>query len=672
METESTEQEINNTYGPDFDVRSLMADAKDPFTGTLRDLRIDDRELPVAKNYSDWAFNVSGSNSRPWSRQLWALLHLFGEICPVCTKPNLYNDIFSIPKDMDGEDLSSRLVLLEYGVCPHCRSRKSDLIRQKKMPLRTEAVWVWGQRSGKSTTVVSGSSYHTHRFLKFPVMGTLTPAMDPATPLVASMVSLSFGKAFSVLWEPLKKHIANTPWYTELFRLLDYYGRQYGEELYNRRKEFLQFNHKNLVIRPTSPDWPSLRGDTRYEGIIDELGLFRLPDESEDATLNDADDTGEDTSKRANADEAHKSLENSLVTVRQAAEHLLLEKGVDFVPTGLLFGVSSPTSIRDKVMRLLAESRSDSGMHHMLGLQLPTWEVNPSIQRDSQVILNAFSRNAVKAERDFGANPPQTNNSYITVDTVTPLVQKFKNSHVLEYVYGPDGSMWGRAIKRSNVPPTPSILVLDAGLNNNSFAIHTMTLTPEGRIRTTCSCEVIPSRGRHINFNKMYSQAILPIAKANHSVFLAADQWQSLDTGHRFVEDCAYPKAKFKRFSLRRKHFDAVRQSMEEHMFLLPFPEVALDSLFDAEIENYRKFFLGKPVAHLLHQFTTIRDVGPTATPEKGIGMTDDLARAWFLGAYLIQDIKVVQLLRDAQKTLKLDTGSGSSVVGAFVSRGNY
>jgi len=654
---------IDAEYGETFDVRKLMRDAKDPLTGTLRDLRIDDRDLEVAKNYYDWCFRVSGRTEYPWARQLWIILKLHNELCPRCNRPDMFGDIMAIDKSMPGEELGDRLTILEYGVCPGCGARKSELVRSKEMNLYDELILTWGQRSGKSTTAVGASAYQLHRYLKFPMFGTLIPTMSTATPLTSAFVSLTFGKAFKVLWQPFRSLIASTPWYRELFKILDFYGNQYGEELYFRRKEFLQFVHKNLAVAPTSPAWDVLRGDTRYEGIIDELGLFRLPDEDE------GDEDAEDSSKRANADEAHKSLDNSLLTVRTAAEYLLLEKGMDAVPTGVLMGVSSPTSMRDKVMRLLAESKTDVGGSHMLGSQLPTWEVNPSISRTSRAIVSAYAKNPAKAERDFGANPVAGANAYLHGPYVASMFMKYRSTHKLIPVKGAGGEIWAVA-KQLRPVESPTLLVLDAGYTNNSFAIICFSLGANGTVKTETVCELMPE-GRRINFNQLYLNAILPIGRDNFSCAISADQWQSLDTLSRYVSDGPYSKTKYKKFSLARKHFDSVRQQINDQAFVLPAPEMDIADILERpdSVNNYRTFFYGKPVSHLAHQFVTIREVGAQACPEKGLGWTDDLARAWFLGAFLMQDQAVRKILLDARPYMPKASSGGASPIGIFVPR---
>jgi hypothetical protein len=74
------------TYSDDFDIVALMGEARDPDTGLLRDLRIDDRDLRQASSFYDYAFNIIGEDAHPpWIVQGWIGLMLFGEVCPVCS-----------------------------------------------------------------------------------------------------------------------------------------------------------------------------------------------------------------------------------------------------------------------------------------------------------------------------------------------------------------------------------------------------------------------------------------------------------------------------------------------------------------------------------------------------------------------------------------------------------
>lgn len=649
-------------YGDDFDIKALMASAKDPITNTLRNLKIDDRDLPYAKNFYDWCFNVSGLESKPWARQMWVSLHLCGDICPRCSRKSWVQDVMKVPKKLPTEALAEELTFLEYGVCPKCKARKSELVRSGEMKFFDEMILVWGQRSGKSRTAAAIAGYHTHRFLRFPKFSTLTTSMDSVTPLTFSFVSLSFSKAFALLWKPFQENIAQSTWYQDYFKMLDHYGEKYGEELYFRRKEYLTFAHKNLILKPTHPAWDQLRGETRFGGAIDELGLFEPPanlasiiakgarGNTEDDEPDDdiEEDSGENESKRANADEAHRSIETSLGTVRVAAQELLMERGIDSVPTGILMGVSSPTAWHDKVMRLLAESKTEIGSQHMISSQLPTWEVNPSFSEDSSIIKSAFARNREKADRDWGANPPRVHSSFIKEATIKNKVfVGRRNSHQVEYDYT-DGEISGKLKRVHQHCPFPTLMTMDAGEVNNSFVIDVMYYDFDtGKTVTSTIVELIPTGRRRINFVKVYEQIIRPLAKDLHTQILLADRWNSTSILQQFVRD--FPGAKAKQFSPKRKHFDQAVQLLMDGNAVLPATEMPLDDILGQYVENYRRHFLGSPVSHLAHQMSTVKETSPARPPTKGDGFTDDSFRAWVLGASLMQDEKVLQILNDAR-----------------------
>lgn len=635
---------VTTDYEDDFDIVAMMDKAVDPLTGTLRDLKYDDSDLPLAKNYYDFVFNLSGANvSPPWSRQMWSLLKLYGEVCPVCSHPDWYHDIEVVPKDYPSKDFPEYLQLLEYGICPKCKNNKYDLIKQHNLYPYQEGVFVWGQRSGKSRTAASGSGYQQHRMLKFPKFGTLTRAMDPATPLAMTFVSLTFGKAYSLLWEPFINMIEENKWYSQLFELLDYYGKKHGVELYSKKKEFLKFFHKNLKAYPSTPHGPTLRGDTRYAAVIDELGLFPLPkgDEEED-----------EQSARANADEAHKSLNNSLATVQAAAQDLM-QQGYYHAPTGIMMGVSSPMSRRDKVMRLLADSRSEAGKRAILGIQLPTWDVNPYMSRESPVIALSYKRNPEKAERDFGANPPRVHSSFMGEGIVNSEVfSGIKNSHSLQPNVH-QGRLTGK-LRRAVSIANPSLISIDAGLVNNSFTFTSMYFDFE-RVKTivTTVLELIPVDGYEIDFNSVYTNIINPLIKENNGAALLADRWNSIDILHRAQHD--FPDLYVKQVTLRRQHFDSLVNIQRSRNIILPRPEMPIKEILTVEPDDYRTFFVNKPVSHLAHQMTTVRDTHPGKPPEKGEGYTDDIFRAYALGAVMIHDPKIQQVLEAAKTRLQTE-----------------
>lgn len=508
---------------------------------------------------------------------------------------------------------------------------------------------VLSHNSGKSESAAFFSSYQLHRYLKFPKLSTLTQALQASTPLTATFVSLTFTKAVSLLWTPVYNKIQSSSWFKEYHSMLDYYGNKSGQELYRVKDLFIKYHHKGLHLYPSHPNGPVLRGDTRILSAVDELGLFPLPN------ARDGDDSEDEQSARANADEAHKSLTNSLTTV-QAVNQQLLKQGYTSAPTALMMGVSSPMSERDKVMRLLRESKTEQGSKLILGIQLPTWEVNPYIDRDHPIISLAYERNTAKAERDFGANPPRVHSTYIDQKLVEDgIFIGAPNSHELVHQFDSVGEIYGTLRKLFTVTQ-PSLLTIDAGYSNNAFAIvagHYDFIAGKTVITTLLEC--VPRDGRVINFNLLYKNAILPLAKELTAVALIGDRWNSLDLLHRVKDDCGLkpdgkPVTVSKQFSPRRKDFDMVYSMIRDKTLVLPRLDPQDKKLvLEQGVENYKVDLVNKPVAHLLLQLITVKDTNDRLPPEKGDGYTDDLFRAMVLNAALIHEPKIMEMLKTAK-----------------------
>lgn len=198
----------------DFDIKALMDSAHDPVTGTLRNLKIDDRDLPQAKNFYDFSYRIIGRDANPpWSRQLWTGAMLFGEICPCCSDKKWLH-VENVPKNFDSEFLTDKLTFLEHGVCPKCKRNKWDLIKNHGMKNYQQLVNVLGQRAGKSSSAATYCAYMTHQYLKFPDLASLAKNdMQASTELTGTFVSLNFAKALGVLWTPYKKLIEASSWF---------------------------------------------------------------------------------------------------------------------------------------------------------------------------------------------------------------------------------------------------------------------------------------------------------------------------------------------------------------------------------------------------------------------------------------------------------------------------
>ena len=646
----------------EFDIVKIMNQSKDPDTGLLRDARIDDRDLVQASNFYDYALNILRDDARPpWFMQMWTGVMLFGEVCPVCSDKrwlNVYWVADNIPKSTPGADIKNGLQLLEHGNCPKCRRSKGELIENHGLANYIELVNCLGQRSGKSSSLATYAAYQLHRLLKFPQLSSLTTAMQKSTELTGTFVGLTASRAVTI-WTPFVNIIAESRWHQQYDEMLDFYGKRYGTELYRKRTEYFKYYHRGLKYYFTGPKGETLRGDTRILAAIDELGLFPVPKAEDD----------EATDKRANADEAHKSLSNSLATVL-GVQAQLLRDGIN-CPPALFMGVSSPMSIRDKVMRLLRDAETPLGKKTMLAIQLPTWKVNPSIERTSPFIALAYERNYEKAERDFGANPPQIHNTWLKPSSVPYTLFTTRPTHVLRYSYDQPGALYG-TVQCAYKPRYPSIVCIDAGHVNNSFALVGAHYDFEaGRVVVTTLIEVMTHDDRRIDFNLVYRHVILPILKDLNAVALIADQWQSLDILARAKQDCgtkpgsADPRCLTKQYSPRRRDFDSLLGAFQNSAIQLPAMTEAEYARTSTEFVEY-KTLNHRPAEHLLLQMLTVREGAPGRSPEKGEGFTDDLFRALVLTTR-IYDERVMERLRAAD--LYVQSERRTMPVPVFLSR---
>lgn len=633
----------------EFDLAKMMEKAMDPVTGLPRDIRLPEGDFKEAKSYYDWCTNGSGKfvgpdDKIPFARQMWAATHLLAEYCPRCSHPKWNASIWNLKVDTDVRRLPERVQFLEFGVCPTCKATKHELTKSGELNLYVEGAWLWGQRAGKSTVTGSLSNYITHKYLKSPKMSAVCDGIKASTPLTATFVGLRFADAMATLWEPISKGILDSPWFTEYHAMLDDYGKRLGIEFYRFKDQYLRYEHKNIELYPAGPSKRALRGRTRFLTGLDELGWFPVGAENKDL-------------ERADADEVHDALDRSLLTVRREVRNLYKKGYNSFIP-GLAINISSPSDEADKICRLVDENRTST---RVLALQLPTWEINPFYTKENEEIADAFRRNPVNAERDYGAKPPLNAKTFMDMSVAqhafTGLnrvriqpVEKLKNEKMRRA---------GEVQTSNPVQPCPaSIMAIDAGYSNNSFAITIQNLkfieTGAHKtliIETPVLAEVQTRVNVVLHYQGIYKYLIVPLIKAFNVHFVFADRWNSIALLDQCAEDFAERNLISKQYSVKYVDFQLTRSYVEERKLILPQLEVPFDQIRALAGEAYPVKFEGKPAAHLLFQMGTVRDVGSTVI--KGGVYTDDLWRSLVLNTSRIMDPKIQEelLVRQARAT---------------------
>lgn len=630
-------------------VWEAMQQAYDPLTNTVRDLKINDSDLKRAKNYYHFCAEIAGSAIKlPFARQLWIATHLFGEYCPRCTHKN-FKIITKVPVDMDARDLVKNITLLESGVCPKCKVTKAKLITEKELPDYTQLVMVAGQRAGKSALTSTMTAYHLHLMLKAPRMSTICRGIQDFTPLTGTFVALTAGKAIKLLWNPFDQIIEASSWFAEYYKMLDHYGRQYDKEFYRSSTLFRRFFHRNLDFYPMGPMKRTLRGDTRVLSATDELGWFPYKD-TNNAVLDEddeelADDNQDDERERANGDEVHQSLDNSLATVR-AEVWDLYRRGISTIPTGMNINISSPQSWKDKICRLLKDSEDPATLS--LGLRLPTWEINPIFTRDHPIITSAYAKNARRADRDYGANPPKLS---ATLFNKEALLASFSGVQHFKIVYDEDHPSYTTGRLQELIVRNrweANVMGIDAGLSNNSFAL-VIGSRKEATVTVNAILELIPSKMKPISYPLVYKNVLLPIIKEANVVYVGADRWNSIHLLQQIEEDTAQ-RTKWLQISLQMKHFEYFKDIVNSRNMVLPALTMTPDAI--ESVVNYKRELKNSPIDHLYLQFLTVRE--QLAGIVKGEGYTDDVWRALVVMTTMLFIPKVKEYLsefKDSERT---------------------
>lgn len=529
---------------------------------------------------------------------------------------------------------------------------------------------ILNHNSGKSAFFNLLVPYLTHKWVKVekPVE---TLGLMSSSILIGTCTALTWAKAQELLYDPISNAIENSKWFQQYFQLLDDYEERTGIELYKFKDTFLSFNHKNLILNTSGPNKRTLRGATRWVSIIDEIGWFPHGDDN-------------DERERASANEVYVSLDRSLKTVRKSTMKLLKE-GYDNIPLAYGCGISSPSSYNDKIMELV---RNFKGSKEVLVHQAPTWEMNPLFTKED--FAKEYQDDPIKAERDFGANPPMAENAWIS--DVKSLDHLLVNRWVIDYQYdhftnrsGVD-MVFGK-LRSTKAPPTcpPTVLTIDAGYSNNSFALA-ITANDGRGANVLAVAEIAPKKGiTVINYTRTVKQLLYPLIKAFNVQAVGADRWNSLKLLQDIEEDCHVQTFQY---SLKPTDFDLVYDYLMEDLpaIKLPRPEMDLGQIFVTS--DYPHGFKYKPNSHLYHQFSTV-NVDGRGSVEKGNGYTDDILRAVALGirtCVLEDTIKKFNLKGatkqtryaigarsgSAQATSSSTIGSktGSSGGGSFGSRG--
>lgn len=579
------------------------------------DITLDDSAFKMAPNFVEFSTNpyYSGQSLVPFAKQLQVGVNLFSEWCANCTSTEwVVNDPFphlEVPIDWTPAQFRENIQLLDLGKCPKCGVGKSQQHKEGKVPIRNSLNGIAGQRSGKSQLFAMLACYLTHGMMKLQ-----NPAAHfhqiPSTMLSGRVTALTKQQATSTIWTPLREMILSSPWFQGYFDLLREQERKTGRKMIHYMDTFFDIRGRNLFLSVVTPDMKTLRGGTAYFGGVDELGLF------------DADEGNKKT--RDNADEVYRSISNSMRTLTTEYRNLIETGNFDYMLSPFLGSISSPIDKRDKMMRLKEDAKRDP---YIYSFHYATWDFNPNQPRSA--FDSDFDSDPIKANRDFGAMPPDSALPYITdINQLAPcLSEDTRNRWLIQPVEMKQESgqnhTTGRLIENEAKDGNKRILALDAGRVDNSYSIC-LGYYDTGVNKPVIDgvLELIP-RDSTLNLHGLYKDVLQPLIKAANVTMLVVDRWQSFQLVDMVRADDGIGS---ENYSVKYRDFCVLKELVHSGGISLPMPEFNLKRIVDSGQKNYREAFYGRPVAHLLSQFVTVQDNGSTVT--KGNRNTDDTFRA--------------------------------------------
>ena len=360
--------------------------------------------------------------------------------------------------------------------------------------------------------------------------------------------------------------------------------------------------------------------NTRVFYSIDEIGWF-----DNDASSNKV---------KTGANEVNIALERSCLTCR-LVEIPSVEEGNDKAFTAYAMNVSSPSDYRDKICELLRLSQTSD---KILGIHAPSWKMNPGITRES--LAEEFRKSPITSARDYGASPPVSANPFITPVVVDNAMREKGRNEIL-YAQHTERRSSGISVERSSYGmitkiascSRPSVLAIDAGEVNNSFAFTCTSKDEAGRARIDIVGEIMASPTAPINFTLLFDHILLPIIKARNVRVLLADRWQS----NKILSDALAlcdGLMQAKKYSLKYADMCDVRNMMQGDQLTFPRSTYvkSVTEILQQDLTDYPACFAGKPVEHFMYQLVTIQDARQQVV--KGVGVTDDIWRSAALSVW--------------------------------------
>lgn len=572
---------------------------------------IEDYRPEQARNIVEWITSPRflGGGRKPFPKQVKILSTFLEEYCPMrfCTDRRFYDNMF----DCSLDEIFERVTFMEHGVCPKCGTTKEDLVHDGLFHNYYDLAGCAGQRSSK-TTMVAGflATYQLHRFLCLPSPWRFYRLL-PKQKLHMTFVAVTKGQAGETLWDAFRASYDTAPWFQDYNRYLESEQKRLSSIFVKVRDTYIAYVHKALGATYADAHKKKLRGLTRFFGAEDEIGWM--------------DDDQNKAKVVADPDETYEAIERSLLTVRASAQKRRKE-GHQNVPDGIHASISSPSRVTDKIMRLVREADE---VKRMWAFHNPTWEINPEVSRE--FLEPEFQKNAIKANRDYGADPPFASTPYIADEQFLLGLCRKEHMCKADVRYYVDGHGYPYVYKELTRMDTdrmiPRCISCDAGETRNHFAVVLTHLSPEGHLVVDQAFDVMPEtyNGKRatIHFQLILEKLVFRLLDSYVIEHVIYDRWESTSHIHQIRGyKTQYAPKGIKAEKNSPKFEDAM--AFRTDLATMTFPKLECD--FSLIRRNYKQVIRVAPTVHMIYQMLSVREVGRSL--KKGVNAQDDIFRA--------------------------------------------
>lgn len=330
----------------------------------------------------------------------------------------------------------------------------------------------------------------------------------------------------------------------------------------------------------------------------------------------------------------------------------------------------------------MKNSKLPSYIANSIEVSNSTWKFNPLLRK--QDFAEEYRTDPIAAARDYECNPPIGEGLFINDSGTVLNSENYTHNNAFSIVSKLGISKSGsritvgqltRADKVNN--PHGTLLCIDVGLVNNSFAISIISLPPnyiEGvveddedelikPVRVIGCGEIIPLPGTKISLTKLYKNVLAPLTDFYNVKYVVSDRWQNVKIMSDLEEDFGVESIEYR---CKWEDFLITREIFQQATVDMPTPSMTSDEIINVLMDDYPAVFIRKPVDHLLWQLLNVREHTNVTVSKPDYG-TDDLFRTLVLGATLLQDEEVFEdiYLNGEAHIVDEDRGPRALTVGA-------